>query len=182
MDSNLLKKFESLSLDMLKDLYQASIPAHLALPGSFWEAYTDEKLATGLRACLATWTASGKEIVPMEFQLQATIAMMSGQDALIDVGTGYGKTLCMIMPCLLDVPGAISIVISPLKRLQVVQVLEFERYGVRTVAINEDTPNDQELWKVWYLIYACDVFNILYARTFLKGSILLSSFSQNNSL
>ncbi len=54
----------------------------------------------------------------------------------------------MILPSLLDSPGTISIVISPLKRLQIVQVLKFERYGLRTVAINEDTPNDPELWKV----------------------------------
>ena len=44
---------------------------------------------------------------------------------------------------------SILIIISPLKRLQAVQVLEFERYGINTVAINEDTPNDPELWKVW---------------------------------
>ena len=66
---------------------------------------------------------------------------------MVDVGTGYGKTLCMIIPCLLDSPSSISIVISPLKRLQAVQVLEFEGYGITTVtvAINEDTPNDSEL-------------------------------------
>ena len=72
---------------------------------------------------------------------------MSGQDSLTDVGTGNGKTLCMIIPCLLS-PKTISVVISPLKRLQAVQVLEFERYHVKTMAINEDTPNDPELWKV----------------------------------
>ena len=126
---------------MLKIAYQISIPAHLAVPVSFWEAYADNKrLAIGLRACLLIWAASGKVIVPNEFQLKATIATMSGQDSLIDVGTGYGKTLCMITPCLLD-PGSISIV-SPLKCLQAVHVLEFERYGVKTVSINEDTPND----------------------------------------
>ena len=89
---------------------------------------------------------------------------MSRQDALIDIGTGYGKTLCMIIPCLLDAPGSISIIISPLKCLQVVQVLKFERYGIWTVAINKDTLNDPELWKVQYLIYPLAVFNILGAR------------------
>jgi len=69
-------------------------------------------MAIALRACLATWAASEKKIVPREFQLEATIAIMSGKDALIDVGTGYGKTLCMIIPCLLDSPGSISILIS----------------------------------------------------------------------
>ena len=48
---------------------------------------------------------------------------MSGRDSLIDVGTGYGKTLCMIIPCLLD-PENLSVIFSPLKRLQAVQVLK----------------------------------------------------------
>ena len=155
MDSELnsaLEKTRTFSLSMLKRTYQESIPSELALPTSFWKSYGDEKLAIGLRACLAIWVTSGKNIIPNEFQLTATISLMSGQDTLVDVGTGYGKTLCMIIPCLLDSPGLILIVISPLKRLQAVQVLEFERFGINTVAINEDTPNDPELWKVWPLV------------------------------
>ena len=153
-----LEKTRSLSLDVLKLTYQESIPSELALPSSFWKCYGDEKLAIGLRACLAIWIASGKRIVPNEFQLTATISLMSGQDTLVDVGTGYGKTLCMIIPCLLDSPGSISIIISPLKRLQAVQVLEFERYGIDTVAINEDTPNDPALWKVWSMVNSSGSF------------------------
>ena len=146
--THILTDIRNSSLDTLK----LSIPAELAPPASIWKSYTDEKLAIGLRACLALWEVSGKKMVPKEFQVTTTIALMSGQDSLVDVGTGYGKTLCMILPSLLDSPGTISIVISPLKRLQVVQVLEFERYGLKTVAINEDTPNDPELWKVWLYV------------------------------
>ena len=101
MDSELnsvLEKTRSFSLDMLKLTYQDSIPSELALPTSFWKSYSDEKLAIGLRACLVIWDASGKKIVPNEFQLTATISLMSGLDTLVDVGTGYGKTLCMIIP------------------------------------------------------------------------------------
>src|SRR6266581_7395565 len=72
---------------------------------------------------------------------------MASQNSLIDIRTGYQKTLCMILPSLL-LPKTISIIVSPLKRLQAVQVLEFERYRIKTVAINEDTPNDPSLWKV----------------------------------
>jgi ATP-dependent helicase YprA (DUF1998 family) len=161
MDSELnkiLTNIRNSSLDMLKLSYEMTIPTELAPQSSFWKSYTDEKLTIGLRACLAMWAASGKRIVPIEFQLTATIALMSGQDSLVDVGTGYGKTLCMILPSLLDSPGTISIVVSPLKRLQVLQVLEFERYGIKTVAINEDTPNDPELWKVWYWMTVFDGF------------------------
>ena len=94
MNSDLmLKKNCSLSLDMLKLNYQETIPSELALPISFWKSYGDEKLAIGLRACLAIWATSGKKIVPNEFQLTAAISLISGQDTLVDVGTGYGKTL-----------------------------------------------------------------------------------------
>ena len=96
MDSELNSRLEetrSFSLEMLKLTYQESIPSELALPTSFWMSYSDKKLAIGLRACLAIWTVSGKKIVPNEFQLTATISLMSGQDTLVDVGTGYGKTL-----------------------------------------------------------------------------------------
>jgi len=86
----------------------------------------------------------------MDFQLRAVIAVMFGQDALIDVGTGYGKTLCMIISCLLDALGIISIIILPLKHLQTVQIIDFEHYRIWTVAINENTLNDPLLWKVLY--------------------------------
>ena len=51
---SVLEKTRSLSLDVLKLTYQESIPSELALPSSFWKCYGDEKLAIGLRACLAT--------------------------------------------------------------------------------------------------------------------------------
>ena len=72
---------------------------------------------------------------------------MTGKDSLTDVGTGFSKTFCMIIPCLL-VPESLAVIYSPLKRLLAVQVLEFERHGIKTVAINEDTPSDPALWKV----------------------------------
>lgn len=46
-------------------------------------------------------------------------------------------------------PKRVLLVVSPLKRLQVLQVSIFERYGLRTVAINEDTPDNPGLWKVY---------------------------------
>jgi len=96
--NSVLETIRNSSLDMLKLTYSQSIPLELAPPTSFWKSHTNEELAIGLRACLAIWEASGKKIVPTEFQLTSTIALMSGEDALVDVGTGYGKTLCMIIP------------------------------------------------------------------------------------
>ncbi|KAF8989363.1 hypothetical protein BDQ17DRAFT_1478689, partial [Cyathus striatus] len=72
---------------------------------------------------------TGGKIVPRNFQLEATLALLSGIDSLVDVGTGYGKTLCLILPSILF-PDQISLVISPLKHLQALQLLEFEKYQV----------------------------------------------------
>jgi superfamily II DNA/RNA helicase len=142
-----LENILSLSDELLRKEYDAQIPSNLDPPSTFWSGYNEEQIKYGLKSCLLLWIASLSRLVPREFQLRAIISTMSGQDSLIDVGTGNGKTLCMIIPCLLS-PKTISVVISPLKRLQAVQVLEFERYHVKTLAINEDTPNDPELWKV----------------------------------
>ena len=150
MDSetqNALQKIRDLSQEEVQAEFKHCIPTDRAPSPSFWSAYDDKQVSTGQRSCLLLWAASKFTAVPREFQLQSTIALTSGKDVLIDAGTGYGKTLCMILPCLLS-PETISIIISPLKRLQAVQVLEFERYGIKTVAINEDTPNDPVLWKV----------------------------------
>lgn len=73
---------------------------------------------------------------------------MSGQDSLIDVGTGAGKTLCMILPCLALSPGTMAIIFSPEERLHSVQVLTFARYKIKAITINQDNPNDPALWKV----------------------------------
>lgn len=38
--------------------------------------------------------------------------------------------------------------------LRCLQVAEFEKYGIKTVAINEDTPNDPGLWEVKFRLSA----------------------------
>ncbi|KAH9014989.1 II DNA helicase [Lactarius pseudohatsudake] len=141
-----LRDIQDLPEDMLHSTYETLVPSERRLPVTFWAQYDEEKQSIGLRACLLLWVISNFEVLPREFQVTATIAIMSGQDSLIDVGTGAGKTLCMILPCLLS-PDTIAIIFSPLKRLQSVQVLSFARYGIKAIAINEDTPNDPDLWQ-----------------------------------
>ncbi|KAF8149643.1 hypothetical protein BJ912DRAFT_869966 [Pholiota molesta] len=116
-----LDRIRQLPNDLVRSEFDALISAELAPPASFWESYNEEQITIGLRACLLLWKATSGRLVPREFQLQATIALFSGLDCLVDVGTGYGKTLCMILPCLLC-PENIYIIVSPLKRLQAVQV------------------------------------------------------------
>ena len=167
-----LQEIRDLPAALLKIAFGLLIPNDRAPPASFWAPYNDDERNIGLRACLLVWTVTDTKLVPREFQLEATIAIMSGRDSLIDVGTGYGKTLCMIIPCLLD-PESLAVIFSPLKRLQAVQVLEFERYGIKTLAVNEDTPNDPDLWKV-DLARICWTFNFSFPGPFEKTSSRIS--------
>ncbi|RXW11626.1 hypothetical protein EST38_g14229 [Candolleomyces aberdarensis] len=136
-----LEQIRHLSDDNIQQYYDHLVPIERAPTPEFWRTLDNRNDATlARRLCLLACVASGFSIIPFEFQLTATIALLSGKDSLVDVGTGYGKTWCMILPALLR-PNRITLVISPLKRLQVNQVLEFKKFGIRTISINEDTPN-----------------------------------------
>ncbi|KAJ2930420.1 hypothetical protein H1R20_g6675, partial [Candolleomyces eurysporus] len=141
-----LEKIRNLSDDDTQRYYHNLIPIEHAPSPQFWQTLGDDDSILARRLILLACVASKFTLIPYEFQLTASLATIKGQDSLVDVGTGYGKTWCMILPALYR-PSRISLVVSPLKRLQVVQVGTFEKYGIRAVAINEDTPGDPELWK-----------------------------------
>jgi ATP-dependent helicase YprA (DUF1998 family) len=92
------------------------------LPGQdFFSNLSASDTETVHKLCLLLYVASKGAKLPRIFQLQATLALLAGRDSLINAGTGSGKTLCMVLPALLD-PGFVSLVVSPLKRLQLLQV------------------------------------------------------------
>ena len=147
-----LQDIRNLSPELLPHLYSAIIPEdRRPVSDTFWTEYNITERAIGYRACLLLWALTATSKVPREFQLHATIAILSNKDLLLDVGTNAGKTMCMILPCLVS-PDTLAVVFSPLKRLQAVQVLTFEEFGIRAIAINEDTPNDPKLWKVCLIL------------------------------
>lgn len=133
------------------------------LPTDYLQSLLCEDLVLCLRACLLVYTITRAKFIPRDFQLEASLETVRGRDSVIIAGTGSGKTLCILIPLLLD-PVSISITISPLKRLQMmqvclysasklsqiysVQVKDFVACGIRTLAINEDTPHSAEIWKV----------------------------------
>lgn len=115
------------------------IPVSLGPSGSFLDAALPEDKHTIMRLCLLHYAVSNQTRCPRGFQIDAALALLNGRDCLVDAGTGSGKTLCMVLPMLLD-PSGITITISPLKRLQSLQATEFRVFGINTIAINEDTP------------------------------------------
>ena len=118
------------------------------LPGdAFLNALDASLRAEVLRALLVVFFLSHGKVIPREFQLEAVAGALSGQDGLITAATGSGKTLIMAMLALLR-PNDRFILIVPLKRLQKSQTAEFDMYGVTSVIINEDTPENPELWEV----------------------------------
>jgi ATP-dependent helicase YprA (DUF1998 family) len=58
---------------------------------------------------------------PFPWQLETAEAILRGEDVLIDVGTGSGKTLCFTLPLLTNETDMV-IVVSPLTALMVDQV------------------------------------------------------------
>jgi hypothetical protein len=79
-----------------------------------------------LGACLMIFILSDGKMVPRQPQLVGALATLGGHDSKVILGTGSGKTLIMVLPHLLR-PDRVSIVVSPLKRLQVTQIRKTTR-------------------------------------------------------
>jgi ATP-dependent helicase YprA (DUF1998 family) len=118
---NLLQEIRDSSLCDLQSLAGEFLSSE-ALPDAYIDSLDDKHKTIALRACLIIHIVSKYIIVPRKYQLEANNGLEDGRDVLVNAGTGSGKTLCLIMPNLLH-PNTSSMTISPLKRLQTLQVL-----------------------------------------------------------
>ncbi|KAJ3545917.1 hypothetical protein NMY22_g2258 [Coprinellus aureogranulatus] len=102
-------------------------------------------------AMLICWALCAK--VPRMMQLRVILADWKRRNGiLVSAGTGSGKTLPMGIVMHMDDPERkwLTITLSPLKRLQLTQLDEFnETFKVTTVVINEDTPRDSKWYSEW---------------------------------
>ncbi|KAF6757870.1 hypothetical protein DFP72DRAFT_758569, partial [Ephemerocybe angulata] len=69
------------------------------------------------RLCILVWIASDFRQVPKALQLKAGLAFLHKKNSLLYAGTGFGKTMLIVMGHLLEDPGTcgVIIIISPLK-------------------------------------------------------------------
>jgi superfamily II DNA helicase RecQ len=155
-----LSSIRSLALPDLQIHFTASIPLTLRPRDAFLHNLPAEDRTRAMKMCLLVWEVSKtfkSQICPREWQLEAALASLNNRAAIINVGTGQGKTLCGILPQLLH-PDSVSIVLSPLKRLMAVQAKEYVEWGIKAVVINEDTSKSKSFWEV------CHTATILFLR------------------
>ncbi|KII83167.1 hypothetical protein PLICRDRAFT_33051 [Plicaturopsis crispa FD-325 SS-3] len=136
----------AMNLEDLDAAVEFTVPAEQRPSRDFVNSLTSKQQHDVLRATLLIYVLTNGQKTPREFQLRAALGPLSNKDSMIVAGTGSGKTLAMALPCVLR-PGTVSLVLCPMKRLQMTQVAEYAKYGVRAAAINMDTPDDPIFWK-----------------------------------
>jgi replicative superfamily II helicase len=129
----------------------SNLRLHERLPMAFIDTLDEDDKAICYRAALICYSVTSSTQVPREMQLQVVLANQNGKDCIVSSGTGTGKTLPIALNALLDDLGRrlMTLVLSPLKRLQMTQESDFKsRYGIQVVVINEDTPREDAWWAV----------------------------------
>ena len=72
---------------------------------------------------------------PFPWQLEVAAAILRGEDVIVDVGTGSGKTLCFTLPLLAN-QSDIAMIISPLTALM---IEHSETTSLNAVAVCQET-------------------------------------------
>ncbi|KAJ4495035.1 hypothetical protein C8J55DRAFT_408830, partial [Lentinula edodes] len=85
-----------------------------------------------------------------ELQLKIALALWNKLDVLGVAGTGQGKTLASVLNQLLEESDKVTVMLCPLKQLQLSHVsLRFStKYAIEAISINEDTDHDEIIWNV----------------------------------
>jgi hypothetical protein len=117
----LLEAIRKTPIESLRNTVKDVVPLQLMPLALFIHSLTTIEQEEVLRACLMIFILSNGKMVPRQPQLVGALATLAGRNSKIILGTGSGKTLIMVLPHLLR-PDRVSIVVSPLKRLQVTQV------------------------------------------------------------
>jgi ATP-dependent helicase YprA (DUF1998 family) len=147
----ILSRIRALPPHELNELFEQVIPRSKA-PSEYMDTLSKEDQLVAHRACLLSWFVTAGTQVPREIQLRSCLATSNGQDSLLYAGTGSGKTLPIALNILLEdlEKNYVTITISPLKRLQITQVL-FHNHSLwldtlvpsrqTTLVCNPDDPN-----------------------------------------
>ena len=70
-------------------------------------------------------------------QEEVVCSILKGTDTVAILPTGYGKSLCFVLPAIYK--EGVALVVSPLKALQDNQMAALRNWGVSCAILNEDT-------------------------------------------
>ena len=76
------------------------------------------KISTVLDLCLLCWYYTQEHQCPKESQLATALSLLDGNDTFLYAGTGFGKTLAAILHVYLERRNGITIIVTPLTRIQ----------------------------------------------------------------
>lgn len=75
-------------------------------------------VATALDLCLLCWYRTDEQQCPKIPQISSALSLLRGRDTFLYAGTGFGKTLSAILHAFLERRHGITIIITPMKRIQ----------------------------------------------------------------
>ncbi|KAJ7583904.1 hypothetical protein C8J56DRAFT_1166823 [Mycena floridula] len=105
-------------------------------------------LVLTLQYIFVCWCVTNGSQCPTKLQIEASLAAWSKRDVFVVAGIGTGKTLAGMLNQLLEPATGITLVISPLKRLQTSQLDLEDVYALEPLIVNEDTSRELEFWNV----------------------------------
>lgn len=183
-DSAVKSWLNSASFSQLNYLLKQFPHIYPSLPLIFLDTLDAGAHAQCLRYIFMCWKVTNCKQIPHELQLKIALAGSKGNDAFVVAGTGSGKTLASVLNQLLVESDEVTVMLSPLKRLQLshvgcnfnihniysaLKLFKVESiqalYSIETVAINEDTTNDNIFWEVSHFLVSFTI--LLYQFLFL---------------
>lgn len=82
-----------------------------------------------------------------EEQLEVVSSIMNGRNALVLLPTGFGKTLCIVIPTMMWDASAITLVISPLTSLIDDQICRLHEMNIKCAKISGLNEMDKQTIK-----------------------------------
>ncbi|KAF9257006.1 hypothetical protein L218DRAFT_949530 [Marasmius fiardii PR-910] len=131
---------------LLQIIEDYNIKSNPSYPQAFISSLTAKDLTIALRTVVIAFHTTISQEIPRGNQLEFVVKSIN-RDPVLIAGTGSRKTLAIALLVHLVSRQRITITISPLKRLQIIQAQKFLcKYKIPTIVVNEETPCGLEYW------------------------------------